>query len=75
MLELEYHPKGHILLHEGEINKCAYMIIKGEVELQSATNLYGLSLAAKKNQDYSVMCKLYRNSAAGYGNASNTIMT
>ncbi|TNV84319.1 hypothetical protein FGO68_gene6078 [Halteria grandinella] len=75
MLELEYYPKDQVLIKEGTINQRAYMIVKGEVELQCSQNLYTVSLQAKKNQDYSVMCQLYRNKASGYGNASNTIMT
>lgn len=75
MLELEYYAKDQELVKEGVINQRAYMIIKGEVELQCKQNLYTVSLQAKKNQDYSVMCQLYREKASGYGNASNTIMT
>lgn len=34
MLELEYYPKDQVLIKEGVINQRAYMIVKGEVELQ-----------------------------------------
>jgi len=56
------------------VNSKAYMIIKGDVELKSKNNLYTLSMHARKNQDYRVMCNLYRNKASGFGNASSTIM-
>lgn len=49
MLELEYYPKDSILIKEGVINTHAYMIIKGDVELQCSQNLYTVSLQAKKN--------------------------
>lgn len=75
MLELEYYPKGSELIAEGQLLNRAIMIIKGEVELLSSQNLYSISLHAKKNQDFSVMCQLYRNKASGYGNASSSLMT
>lgn len=75
MLNLEYYSKDSELLTEGVVNDKAFIIVKGEVEIKSRTNLYTLSLQAKKNQDFSVLCQLYRGSAAGYGNASASIMT
>ena len=75
MLSLEYFPKDQELLTEGVVGDRAFIIVKGEVEIKSRTNLYSLSVQAKKNQDFSVLCQLYRGSASGYGNASQTIMT
>ena len=49
MCELEFYSKGHELVHEGVDNPRAYMIIKGEVDLSSSTNLYAISMQAKKN--------------------------
>lgn len=74
MIELEFHPKDTELLKEGLVNTKAYMVIKGEIELKSKNNLYTLALHARKNQDYRVMCNLYRNKASGFGNASSTVM-
>jgi signal-transduction protein with cAMP-binding, CBS, and nucleotidyltransferase domain len=44
MIELEFYGKGQPLIEEGVPNMRAFMIIKGEVELQSTTNLYTLAL-------------------------------
>ena len=44
MLELEFYSKGQELIQEGAVNTRAYMIIKGEIELKSATNMYTLSM-------------------------------
>lgn len=49
MIELEFFGKGSELIQEGVGNTKAYMIIKGEVELKSAHNLYTISMNAKKN--------------------------
>jgi hypothetical protein len=74
LIELEFHSKDSELLQEGVVNQKAYMIVKGEIELKSKINLYSLSMHARKNQDYRVMCNLYRNKASGFGNASSTVM-
>jgi hypothetical protein len=44
MIDLEFFGKGTELIQEGVINTKAYMIIKGEVELKSAHNLYTISV-------------------------------
>jgi hypothetical protein len=44
MIELEFYGKGSELIQEGVGNNKAYMIIKGEVELKSAHNLYTISM-------------------------------
>lgn len=44
ILELEYYPKDSELIKEGAINDRAYIIVKGEVELKSRTNLYTISM-------------------------------
>jgi signal-transduction protein with cAMP-binding, CBS, and nucleotidyltransferase domain len=44
MLNLEYYPKDSELLTEGVVNDKAFIIVKGEVEIKSRTNLYTLSL-------------------------------
>ena len=44
MVELEFHSSGHQLIKEGVISNKAYIIVKGEVELSSSTNLYTLSM-------------------------------
>jgi signal-transduction protein with cAMP-binding, CBS, and nucleotidyltransferase domain len=44
MIELEFFGKGTELIQEGIANTKAYMIIKGEVELKSAYNLYTISM-------------------------------
>lgn len=46
MLELEFFPKDSEIIKEGTVNTHAYIIIKGEVSLQSSINLYTLSLHA-----------------------------
>ncbi len=49
MLSLEYFPKDQELLTEGVVGDRAFIIVKGEVEIKSRTNLYSLSVQAKKN--------------------------
>ena len=44
MIDLEFITKGTELIQEGVANQKAYMIIKGEVELKSAHNLYTISM-------------------------------
>lgn len=44
MLELEFYSKDSTIVREGSFLEKAYIIIKGEVELQSTTNLYSLSM-------------------------------
>jgi signal-transduction protein with cAMP-binding, CBS, and nucleotidyltransferase domain len=46
MLELEFYPKDSIIVKEGTSLDRAFIIIKGEVELKSTTNLYSLSMYA-----------------------------
>ena len=44
MIDLEFFSKGTELIQEGVANTKAYMIIKGEVDLKSAHNLYTISM-------------------------------
>jgi len=44
ILELEFYSKGRELVTEGTVNNKVYMIIKGEVELNSSVNLYTMAL-------------------------------
>jgi len=44
MIDLEFIPKGTEVITEGVGNTKVYMIIKGEVELKSAYDLYTISM-------------------------------